>query len=360
MRTLLAVILSAAVLGVLGQFAVGGATGALVVNLALIAGGVGLLIGGADALVRGAVHLAKFIGVSPFFIGLTVVAFGTSAPELAAAVGATLNDAGELAIGNVLGSNVANICLILGVTAMVRPIMVAKSIIKVDVPLMIVISLAASVVMADELWGGAPLIGKLDGVLLCAGLVSYVAFSAYSGRVDPDEIERDVSIELGETPDQVVERSKGLKAAVINLVLVLLGLGGLILGAQALVTGAVSLAEAAGVSEVVIGLTLVAVGTSIPELAFSIRAATQNHAEIALGNVIGSNVFNLLCVLGVASLVRPIGVPEEAVGRDLWVMLAATILIWPIMITRLKISRIEGSILLVAYAIYIVAVVVQR
>lgn len=306
-----------------------------------------LLILGADSLVHGAVRLARRLGVSPFFIGVTVVAFGTSAPELAASVGATLKGAGDLAIGNVLGSNIANICLILGVTAAIRAIPIERSVWRVDAPIMLAITLAASITMLDRLLNDDATIGRIDGVLLVLGLVAYVVYNARAGKIDPDEIRQEVEIELGERLNN--DARAPLAAPVL---LVLAGLAGLILGAELLVDAATSIASGLGVSTSVIALTVVAFGTSVPELVFSARAAMKHHPEIAIGNIIGSNVFNLLCVLGVAALVRPIGIPPEAVNRDIWIVCAVTAACCVIMVTHRRVSRKEGVSLLLAYAAY--------
>lgn len=339
----------------------GGEMFELFVSIAMLIGGLYLLVKGADVLVHGAVRLARLVGVSPFFIGVTVVAFGTSAPELAASVGATLEGQGDLAIGNVIGSNIANICLILGVSALIKPIPVDRGIARVDTPIMIVASLLAVIPLLDALFGSdTPRVSRLDGALLVLGLVAYVAYNAATGRVEVDQIETKVEIGLNETPETKAAKSTRVKEIASDVVLVLLGLVGLVVGAKLLVGGAVDIAERLSVPSVIIGLSVVAIGTSVPELAFSIRAALKGHPEIALGNVVGSNVFNLLCVVGIAALVRPIPVPSEAVTRDLWVMLGVTVLIWPLMLTRQKINRLEGGVMLAAYCGYIAWVYVVR
>jgi cation:H+ antiporter len=308
-----------------------------------------LLILGADSLVHGAVRLARRLGVSPFFIGVTVVAFGTSAPELAASVGAALKGAGDLAIGNVLGSNIANICLILGVTAAIRAIPVERSVWRVDAPIMLAITLAASLTMLDRLLDDGATIGRIDGVLLVLGLVAYVVYNARAGKIDPDEIRQEVEIELGE---RLTRDAQARGALAVPALLILAGLAGLILGAGLLVDAASSIASDLGVSASVIGLTVVAFGTSVPELVFSARAAMKDHPEIAIGNIIGSNVFNLLCVLGVAALVRPIAIPAEAATRDIWIVCIVTAACCVIMVTQRRVSRKEGIALLLAYAAY--------
>lgn len=320
-------------------------------SVVMVAGGLTLLVIGADAMVHGTVSLARRLGVSPFVIGVTIVGFGTSAPELAASVGATLAGKGPLAIGNVLGSNIANICLILGVTAVIRPIPVDRSVWRVDAPVMLGITVCASFAILDKLWNPDASVGPIDGLILLMGLVFYVMYNIKAGRIDPEGVEHELEIEIGTT-----DKKPGPGSVVRPLLLVIAGLAGLVLGAKLLVDGASSIASAIGVSETIIGLTVVAFGTSVPELVFSARAAMKNHPEIAIGNIIGSNVFNLLSVLGVASLVRPIEIPTEAVHRDVWVLWIVTVLSLLAMQSRQKISRREGVLLLLGYVGYTVFV----
>jgi len=332
----------------------------LLVSIAMLVGGIYLLIKGSDVLVHGAVRLARFIGVSPFFIGVTVVAFGTSAPELAASIGATLKGQGGMAIGNVLGSNIANICLILGATALVRPIPVERGIARIDTPIMIGITLLAVIPMLDQFFTGNPgSVSRIDGAILVAALIAYVVYNARAGRGDPEQIEAEVDAELNLDADADRKRSK-LRFMVIDTLLVIGGIAMLVFGANLLVNGAVDIAERLNVPEVIIGLSVIAIGTSVPELAFSLRAALKGHPEIALGNVVGSNVFNLLSVVGVAALVSPLAVPPEAVRREIWAMIAATVLILPLMVTRDRISRIEGGFMLAVYIGYMIVVFVPQ
>jgi len=328
-----------------------------VLSGAMVALGLALLVIGADYMVHGAVRLARRLGVAPFVIGVTIVGFGTSAPELAASVGATLAGKGPLAIGNVLGSNIANICLILGTTALIRPIPVERSVWRVDAPVMLAITFAASFSMFDLFFNPEATVGPIDGTLLVIGLVAYVWYNTKAGRIDPEGIEQEVEIELGET-----RGGAGVPAALSILTpffLVGAGLAGLILGARLLVDGAESIATAIGVSEAIIGLTVVAFGTSVPELVFSARAAMKDHPEIAIGNIIGSNVFNLLSVLGIASLIRPIGIPEEAINRDIWFVWGVTALCLFMMKSQQRVTRLEGAFLLGGYIAYTVLVYVR-
>lgn len=308
----------------------------------LIAGLV-LLVAGAEVLVRGAAKLAAQFGIPPLIIGLTVVAFGTSAPETAVSVQAAWNGSGDLAIGNVIGSNIANVLLILGVTALVAPLLVSRQLIRLDVPIMI----GASLVTYALAYDGQ--LSRLDGALLFAGVVSYTAFLIISSRREKkaegaDEFEDEYGLHEPAKPH----------AWVINLGLVIAGLVLLVSGSNFLVEGAVQLARALGMSELVIGLTVVAIGTSLPELATSVMAAFKGERDIAVGNIVGSNLFNLLCVLGLASLVAPSAIPvaANALAFDFPVMIAVAIACLPIFFNGYSINRWEGALFVVYYAIY--------
>ncbi|MDH0623351.1 calcium/sodium antiporter [Pseudomonas chengduensis] len=312
----------------------------------LIAGLV-LLVAGAEVLVRGAAKLAAQFGIPPLVIGLTVVAFGTSAPETAVSVQSALNGSGDLAIGNVVGSNIANVLLILGVTALVAPLVVSRQLIRLDVPIMI----GASLVTFGLAWDGE--LSRFDGALLFAGVLAYTGFLIYSARKDKggDDDEFAKEFGLNEAPKPY--------AWAINLGLIIAGLVLLVVGSNFLVEGAVTLARALGISELVIGLTVVAVGTSLPELATSILAAIKGERDIAVGNIVGSNIFNLLCVLGLASMVAPaaIAVSPNALAFDFPVMIAVAIACLPIFFSGYRINRWEGLLFLgyyVAYTLYLV------
>lgn len=309
----------------------------------LIAGLV-LLVAGAEVLVRGAAKLAAQFGISPLVIGLTVVAFGTSAPETAVSVQAALNGSGDIAIGNVLGSNIANVLLILGITALVAPLIVSRQLIRLDVPLMI----GASLVTYALAWDGS--LSRLDGALLFAGVVGYTLFLVISSRKETaanaanDEFAKEFGLDEPAKPH----------ASLINAGLVVAGLVLLVTGSNFLVEGAVILARALGLSELVIGLTVIAVGTSLPELATSVMAAIRGERDIAVGNIVGSNIFNLLCVLGLASLVSPqaISVAASALAFDFPVMIAVAVACLPIFFAGYTINRWEGLLFVVYYAAY--------
>jgi len=308
----------------------------------LIAGLV-LLVAGAEVLVRGAGKLAAQFGIPPLIIGLTVVAFGTSAPETAVSVQAALDGKGDLAIGNVVGSNIANVLFILGLTALIAPLVVSRQIIRLDVPIMI----GASLLTWALAWDGS--LSRLDGALLFAGILAYTAFLIISSRRDKTVAADDefaTEFGLNEAPKPY--------AGLINLGLIVVGLVLLVSGSNFLVEGAVSLARALGLSELVIGLTVVAVGTSLPELATSVMAAIKGERDIAVGNIVGSNIFNLLCVLGLASLVSPSAIPvaANALAFDFPVMIAVAIACLPIFFNGHCINRWEGAVFIGYYALY--------
>lgn len=312
----------------------------------LIAGLV-LLVAGAEVLVRGAAKLAAQFGIPPLIIGLTVVAFGTSAPETAVSVQSAFNGSGDLAIGNVIGSNIANVLLILGMTALIAPLIVSRQLIRLDVPIMI----GASLLTFGLAWDGS--LSRLDGALLFAGVLTYTGFLIYSARKDKGSDDDEFAKEFG------LDEAPKPYAWVINLGLIIAGLVLLVAGSNFLVEGAVTLARALGISELVIGLTVVAIGTSLPELATSILAAIKGERDIAVGNIVGSNIFNLLCVLGLASLVSPaaISVSPNALAFDFPVMIAVAVACLPIFFAGYRINRWEGLLFLayyVAYTLYLI------
>lgn len=308
----------------------------------LIAGLV-LLVGGAEVLVRGAAKLAAQFGIPPLIIGLTVVAFGTSAPETAVSVQSAMNGSGDLAIGNVVGSNIANVLLVLGATALIAPLIVSRQLIRMDVPLMI----GASLLTYGLAYDGN--LGKVDGAILFTGIVAYTFFLVRSSRKQgAAEADDEFAAEFG------LDEPAKPNAWLINTVLIVIGLVLLVSGSHFLVEGAVTLARALGLSELVIGLTVIAVGTSLPELATSILAAFKGERDIAVGNIVGSNLFNLLSVLGLAALVapNPISVSPNALAFDFPVMIAVAVACLPIFFTGYRISRWEGLLFIAYYAAY--------
>jgi cation:H+ antiporter len=303
------------------------------------------LVVGAEAMVRGASRLAVSWGISPLVVGLTVVAFGTSAPEMAVSVGAALSGTSDLAIGNVVGSNIANVLLILGISALVAPLLVHEQIIRQEIPIMIGASLLVVVMALD---GG---IGRIEAGLLFALVIAYTVFLVVQSRRASKDAEDEFASEI---PTSQWDRHWSVQAA-----LVIGGLALLVLGADWLVGAAVVFAKHFGVSDLVIGLTVVAIGTSMPEIATSLIAALRGQRDIAVGNVIGSNIFNLLAVLGAAGLVSTGGldVPEAARNFDLWVMLAVAFACLPILLTGREIARWEGAVFLGYYAAYLLYLV---
>ena len=308
------------------------------------------LVGGAELLVRGAASIATRLGIAPVIIGLTVVAFGTSAPELAVSVSAGFSGEGEVAFGNVAGSNIVNILLILGGSAVIGSLAVTQRIIRLDIPLLVGVSLVALVMSLDNE------IGRIDGAILFVGIVAYTAWLVRAGRNERTDVleEYDDAVESLEV--EVVDKPLAVQAG-----LVALGLAVLVLGSQLLVGSATDIAEDLGVSDLVIGLTVVAVGTSLPELATSFLASMRGQRDIAVGNVVGSNLFNLMCVLGLTGIVSPDPVPvsDASLRVDFPVMLAATIVLVPIIWKGFEIRRSEGVILIAFYALYVTYLVLD-
>ena len=295
-----------------------------------------LLTYGAERLVHGSSSVAFRLGLSPLVIGLTVVAFGTSAPELVVSIGATVAGNSDIAIGNVIGSNIANIALILGLTALIRPMSIHLRIIKTEIPLMIGITLIASwFIMGDE-------ITRLEGAFLFAGLIAFIVYSIKSARSVPMEAKAQQVEEPEIDVDTPIWKS---------WVFVAIGLALLVGGGELLVRGAVEMATLFGISQAVIGITVVAIGTSLPELANSAVAAFKKESDIAVGNVIGSNIFNLLCILGITGMIHPLNSSNFGLV-DLGFMLGLTVLILPMMRRGFELNRWEGAFLVLTYVGY--------
>ena len=311
--------------------------------LLFVAGLVGL-VAGAELLVRGASRLALSFGISPLVVGLTVVAFGTSAPEMTVSVAAVLDGQTGMAIGNVVGSNVFNVLGILGLAALIAPLVVHVQVIRQEVPIMIG---AALLVMLLGLDGR---IGLVDAAMLTALLVAYTVFLIVQSRAQSADAPGEFAAEL---PPPAAGRWDGHWA--VQLLLVVAGLGLLVVGSDTMVGAAVDVARALGIGEVVIGLTILAVGTSLPEVAASVMAAFKGERDIAVGNVVGSCVFNLLGVLGLAGLATGsagLPMPDSVLRFDLWVMLAAAVACLPIFVTGREVARWEGAIFVAYYAAY--------
>jgi cation:H+ antiporter len=311
-------------------------------TLLLLIAGLVLLIVGAEALVRGASKLAGAIGISPLIIGLTVVAYGTSAPELAVSVMSSLAGQADIALGNVVGSNIFNVLFILGVSALISPLIVSQQLVWLDVPLMIGISLLMLVFGIDGQ------LNRFEGIILFAGAVFYTLFLIYQSRKEQKEIQNEYAQEFG------VQKTTELKQWLANIGLIIIGLGLLVAGSRWLVDSAVSIAQFLNISELVIGLTIIAAGTSLPEVATSVIASIRGARDIAVGNVVGSNIFNILAVLGLSGIVAPAGitVSNAALHFDIPVMIAVAIACLPIFFTGHIIARWEGALFLGYYLAY--------
>jgi cation:H+ antiporter len=314
---------------------------------ALFVLGLTLLIGGAELLVRGSSRLAEAIGISPLVIGLTVVAFGTSSPELAVSIQAGLSGQADVAVGNVIGSNIFNVLFILGLSALITPLTVSRQLIRLDVPLMI----GASVVMVAMSLDGA--MNRVEGAILFGCLIVYTVWSVRQSRSNMSAAKLEHERGHRTTPPR-----RGTIIAA-NILMSIVGLALLVLGSRWLVEGAVTIARWMGVSELIIGLTIVAAGTSLPEVATSVIASVRGERDIAVGNVVGSNLFNIFGVLGMTAVVAPadIVVPPAALRFDLPVMLAVAVACLPIFFHQSRIDRWEGGLFFgyyIAYMAYLI------
>ena len=307
--------------------------------LFILGGFAGLLTGG-ELLVRGSVSLAERFHVPPLVIGLTLVGFGTSAPELVTSIQAALVGAPGIAVGNVVGSNIANILLILGVAALLSPIAVSPRSFRRDgTALFLATLLCVATVFQGTL-------GRITGALFVAGLLVFLMTAFLSGRKDNARESRIYIAEAESLPRAHMNPLLALLIFVAGLVLT-------VFGARFLVDGAIVMARDFGISEAVIGLTIVAIGTSLPELVTSAAAARKGESDVAFGNVVGSSIFNILGILGITAVVQPLEVPEEIIDLDIWVMIGATLLLYLVAITGWRITRKEGGIMLFGYAAYL-------
>lgn len=315
----------------------------MMLDILLIAFGAALLAYAGNRLVDFAAALAEKARLTPAVIGLTVVAAGTSAPELAVSLTGALHGAPGIALGNIVGSNIANIGLILGGCAALTPILVAPGVLRFEYPFLVLASWITLLLSRDGQ------IDRLEGGSFLATMLGFIAYSVLVARREITDAEKRVVAE------PVPERAERLSRSPIwALALGIAGaLLGLLLGGQALVSGAIGVANALGVSERVVGLTVVAIGTSLPELAVSLAAALKKHPDMAVANVVGSNVFNLLMILGVTALARPLAVDARMVAVDMWVMVAFTVLILPLVFRRRTLTRSSGMLLLAGYCAYL-------
>jgi cation:H+ antiporter len=315
------------------------------IAISLVIGLIMLVIGG-DLLVRGSVTAAKSMGVSPLLIGLTLVGFGTSTPELVTSVTAAAEGSPGIAVGNVVGSNIANVLLILGASSIIYPLVIDPKGFKRDILMLV----ASSFVLL-----GVALVGFMPawvGALFILSLFAYVYLVYRQEKQHPDE----AAVVLLHRVEDVPAGPKGI---ILPLALALGGIAITIFGARFFVNGAVDLAKGSGVSDTIIGLTVVAVGTSMPELVTSITAAIRKHADVAYGNIVGSNIFNVLFVLGATALVKPIEIPTQIIKFDIWVLMATTALLIFFARTGLKLARWEGFVFVagfVAYTVYLISI----
>jgi cation:H+ antiporter len=314
-------------------------------SIGLLIAGLVLLVVGGELLVRGASALAAVAGISPLVIGLTVVAFGTSSPELAVSVQAGMSGNSNIAVGNVVGSNIFNILIILGICAIILPLTVSIQLVRREVPVMIGVSLLLVLLALD----GS--IGTFDGLLLTAGIIGYVTWSVISSRRETAAARAEYAQEFDEAH---LMPKHGPAQIALNIVYVIGGLAILILGARWLVDGSITLARALGVSDILIGLTIVAAGTSMPEVATSVIATLRKERDIAIGNAVGSNIFNILGILGISSLVTPGGliVAPQVIAFDLPIMVAVALACLPVFFTGMSIVRWEGLLFLGSYVAY--------
>lgn len=304
--------------------------------------GLVLLVFSADWLVKGAASIASALGISPLVVGLTVVAFGTSAPELAVSVMSAFKGQADLALGNVVGSNIFNILFILGLSALIIPLVVHAQLVRFDVPVMIAVSVLLYFLSMDGL------VSRLDGVVLFVLLMGYIFILIRGSRREKDA---GVLSEYEEEYGKAAGDPKWLK----NIAFVVFGIAGLVIGSDRLVFGAVFIAKHFGVSELIIGLTIVSVGTSLPEVATSVVAALKGERDIAVGNVVGSNIFNILTVLGISSIVSPAGiaVAKQALESDMLVMIAVAVAAFPVFFYGYRIGRFSGFFFLAFYGAYL-------
>lgn len=308
----------------------------------LVVAGLALLGGGGEALVRGASGIALLARLSPAIVGLTIVAAGTSAPELVVSVQAALSGNAGIAVGNVVGSNIFNIAAIVGLTTVLLPLRIAKSTVTFEWPIMMLASVQLFLLARDGT------MDRLEGGFFVACFLVFMAYAIRSGsEVSPVE---------ADAGDELVTASfgkKGATAAALNVVAILIGVGLLAFGSDLLVRGAVGIASAFGISDAVIGLTVVAAGTSTPELVTSLVAARRGRDDMALANAVGSNIFNVLGILGITAIVSPLSVPSEIMHRDVWWMLASSAILFPMIRSTTRITRLEGALLLLLFGGYL-------
>lgn len=309
--------------------------------------GLFLLVGGGESLVRGASGIALLAKLPPSVVGLTIVAAGTSMPELVVSVQSAFEGSPGIAVGNVVGSNIFNIGCIIGLAALIRPLTIAGNTVRMEWPVMALAAFQLLLLARDQS------LDRLEGGFFFVALVGFTAYAIWVARHSATQEEEEGFAEL----TTVSFATRGYKAWVYNAVAILAGVGLLAGGSTLLVHGAVSVARSSGVSEAVIGLTIVAAGTSTPELVTSLVAAKRGRDDIAVANVVGSNIFNVLGILGITALVHPLDVPNEILERDIWWMLAMSVLLLPLMRTGFRVNRIEGALLCAVFVTYLIILV---
>jgi cation:H+ antiporter len=321
----------------------------MTLTIIFFVGGLVILILGADLLLRGSTRLAAAFGISPLAIGLTIVAIGTASPEIAVSLQAAVRGQADLTLGNVLGSNIFNILFILGITAIIAPIVIAEQLIRMDAPIMLA---ASFLVLALALDGN---LGLFDSLILLSCLLAYIIFALRQSRRESKAVQNEYAEEFAQ------KQPRTTKNTLNNIFLILLGLGFLAVGSRWLVDSAVAIARVLRVSELIIGLTIVAVGTSLPEVTTSVIAALKQENDIAVGNAVGSNIFNLLGVLGAGALLSPGGIPvtENILRFDFLIMIFVALVSLPIFYIDNRISRTEGFLLLIYYVTYLAYLITQ-
>jgi cation:H+ antiporter len=312
----------------------------MALNIIFLLLGIALLTVGGEALIRGSLAAAKRLGVSPLLSGLVIVGFGTSSPELVVSVNAAIEGQPDIAIGNVVGSNIGNILLILGMCALITPLAVKPLALRRDA-----VTVVGASILFLVLVGGSAL-GRVDAAIFLGALAAYLVWAYWSEKYHaaPSGVMHQAEAE---------EVSAVPKSALWTVAAVIFGLVLLIVGSQVLLIGAIGIASHFGVPEAVIGLTLVAVGTSLPELSISVIAAIRRHADVAVGNILGSNIFNLLGILGISALLQPLPVHQRILDFDQWVMLGTSLLLLLFLYTGRRLSRTEGGVLLAGYGVYV-------
>lgn len=319
----------------------------MIIDWLLVLAGLALLVGGGEALVRGASGIALLAKVTPAVVGLTIVAAGTSMPELVVSLQSAIEGNPGIAVGNVVGSNIFNIAAILGLTALMRPLRIQGNTVRLEWPVLMLAAFQFHLLARD---GN---VDRLEGGFLFAALVAFMAYTVWLGRRSATPLEKEGFEELATASFG----RTGNRALTFNIVAIFLGIGLLAGGSTALVRGAVGIASALGVSDAIIGLTIVAAGTSAPELVTSIVAAWRGRDDIAVANIVGSNIFNVLGIAGTTALVLPLPVPAEILARDNWWMLGASLLLFPLMKTGMRVNRVEGGLLFAGFVTYVVMLV---